>query len=261
MSHRIKAIVLSWDRHRVITQHMIAQYARVWPDHPFVFRIPFQTLSGTDSAREEYRTTTTDIPGTVLQLIADLDDEEWVYWCADDKYPIRIVTEKFNTLFNYARARNDISGLLCCRCRVTLERPDLSIMPGERATPDGDVLLERQKWYQIWIHQYLRVKVLRYFFTHMPKNIPNAKVMDKLKNDIPKPDNLRLFVTKENYAVFGESTQLGIITQNCYRSIKQSGLELPEWFRRPNGNHVTMGELAGGAPSRWSRLARAFSRV
>ncbi|MGI9113543.1 MAG: hypothetical protein ACR2FX_00650 [Chthoniobacterales bacterium] len=257
----MKAIVLSWDRHRVVTQHMIRQYARLWPDHPFRFRIPFQTLATADNEREQYIQTPPDIPGTVLQLMHDLEDEEWIYWCADDKYPIQLVTQKFTTLFNYVREQPDISGLLCCRCRVTLEKPELSLLPGKRATPDGDVLLERRKWYQIWIHQFLRVKVLRYFFTHMSKDIPNAKVMDELKNDIPKPGELRLFVTEQNYAVFGESTQRGVLTRNCYQSIRQTGLTLPEWLSRPNDNDVTMGDLSDAAPSRWSKLGKVFSRA
>jgi hypothetical protein len=255
----IKAIVLSWDRHRVITQHMIGQYGRLWPDHPFLFRIPFQRLSGTGSHREEYIRTPPDIAGTVLQLIADLDDEEWIYWCADDKYPIRLLVEKIEALFENVRQQNDIAGLLCCRCRVTLDRPELSLLPGERTMPGGDVLLERRRWYQIWIHQFLRVKVLRYFFTRMPKDIPNAKVMDELKNDIPKPVELRLFVTKENYAVFGESTQRGVLTRNCYASMKQAGLDLPAWFRRPNDNCVIMGELPAQRRSSWSRLVKVLS--
>jgi hypothetical protein len=239
---------------------MIGQYGRLWPDHPFLFRIPFQRLSGTNSHREEYIRTSPDIPGTVLQLIADLDDEEWIYWCADDKYPIRLIVEKVETLFKDVRRQNDITGLLCCRCRVTLDRPELSLLAGERIMPGGDVLLERRKWYQIWIHQFLRVKVLRYFFTHMPKAIPNAKAMDELKNDIPKPDELRLLVTKENYAVFGESTQRGDLTLNCYESLKQAGLDLPDWFRKPNDNYVTMGELPDQRRSSWSRLAKVVSR-
>lgn len=240
----MKAVVLTFDRHRVMTEHMIAQYARLWPDHPFIFRIPFQTLPGVDSVREEYRETPPDIPGTVLQLISDLEDDEWVYWCADDKYPIDLRTEKFVSLFEYVRKQEDMAGLLCCRCRITLDQPQVSVIASrECVAPDGDVLLERRKWYQIWIHQFLRVKVLRYFFSTMPKHIPNAKVMDELKNEISKPDDLRLFVTEKNYAIFGESTQRGLITENCYRSIKASGLELPAWFRHHNGNYVTMGEL------------------
>jgi hypothetical protein len=254
MSESLKAIVLTWDRHRVITQHMIAQYARLWPDHPFVFRIPFQTLAGINAPREEFIKAPADIPETVLQLIADLGDEEWIYWCVDDKYPIDLRVEQFTTLFEYVRGERDIAGLLCCRCRITLDQPEVSLVVGsERVTPDGDVLLERSKWYQIWIHQFLRVKVLRYFFTHMPKDIPNAKVMDELKNEIPKPDDLGLFVTQKNYAVFGESTQRGMITENCYHSIKASGLALPEWFKRSNGNYVTMGQLSDNKAKRPTR--------
>ena len=50
----MKAIVLTFDRHRAITQHLILQYERIWPDHPFRFRIPYQQLRGPDSERVEY---------------------------------------------------------------------------------------------------------------------------------------------------------------------------------------------------------------
>jgi hypothetical protein len=52
-----------------------------------------------------------------------------------------------------------------------------------------------------------------------------------------------LFVTKENFAVFGESTQRGVVTQNCYESMLASGIKLPEWFQHPNGEYVTLGKL------------------
>jgi len=52
-----------------------------------------------------------------------------------------------------------------------------------------------------------------------------------------------LFVTEKNYAVFGESTRRGMITQNCYESIVDSGIELPDWFQQPNGEYVTLGKL------------------
>ena len=262
----MKAIVLTFDRHRAITQHMILQYQRLWPDHPFCFRIPYQNLGGINSDQLEYiRTpgdTAEDIPDAVLQLLADLPDEEWVYWCSDDKYPIRLVIDKIRELMRQALEAADISGLLFCRTRVTLDQPELTLYPNERVTASGDVLLERRGWYQIWIHQFLKVKVLRYFFTKMPTQLPTAKAMDDLKNEIDKPDDIRLFVTKENFAVFGESTQRGRITRNCFDSIKRSGLELPEWFRRSNGQYVTMGELPGWHTSwtRWTKRLLSVSR-
>ena len=262
----MKAIVLTFDRHRAITQHMILQYKLLWPDHPFCFRIPYQNLGGINSDQLEYiRTpgdTAEDIPDAVLQLLADLPDEEWVYWCSDDKYPIRLVIDKIRELMSQALEAADISGLLFCRTRVTLDQPELTLYPNERVTASGDVLLERRGWYQIWIHQFLKVKVLRYFFTKMPTQLPTAKAMDDLKNEIDKPDDIRLFVTKENFAVFGESTQRGRITRNCFDSIERSGLELPEWFRRSNGQYVTMGELPGWHTSwtRWTKRLLPVSR-
>jgi len=126
---------------------------------------------------------------------------------------------------------------------VTLERPDLALYPREWPTPSGDILLERRAWYQIWIHQFLKAKVLRYFFSSMPDSVPSAKAMDTLKNDIIKLADHRLFVTKENFAVFGESTQNGRMTRNCYDSIRNAGIELPQKYRRPSRKRVTMGKL------------------
>ena len=91
---KIKSIVLTCDRYRAITEHMIFQYDRLWPDHPFVFHVPYQELGGVDTERVKYLTAPSDIKGTVLHLLTEIDDEEWIYWCVDDKYPIQLITDK-----------------------------------------------------------------------------------------------------------------------------------------------------------------------
>lgn len=240
---KIRAIVLTCDRYRAITEHMIFQYGRLWPDHPFVFHVPYQELRGTDNERVKYLTTPSDIKETVLQLLAEIDGEEWIYWCIDDKYPIQLVTHKIANLVSHAMQSTEVDGLLFCRCRATLNNPKLTLYPRKIKNPFGDVYLERKAWFQIWIHQILRAKVLRYLFTQLPDHIPNAKAMDELKNGVPKLPEHRLFVTKENFAVFGESTRRGVITQNCYDSMIAAGIELPEWFRQSDGEYVTLGKL------------------
>jgi hypothetical protein len=240
---KIKAVVLTCDRYRAITEHMIFQYDRLWPDHPFIFQVPYQELGATDIERVKYITSPSDIKGTVLHLLEEIDDEEWIYWCVDDKYPIQLVTDKIASLISHAMRSPEVDGLLFCRCRATLNNPKLTLYPRKTKNPFGDVYLERKAWFQIWIHQILRAKVLRYLFTHLPDHIPSAKAMDELKNDVPKLLEHRLFVTKENFAVFGESTRGGVITQNCYDSMKAAGIELPEWFSHPNGEYVTLGKL------------------
>jgi hypothetical protein len=240
---KLKAIVLTCDRYRAITEHMILQYDRLWPDHPFVFLIPYQELGGVDSERVKYLPAPSNIKGTVLHLLAEIDDEDWIYWCVDDKYPIQLVTDKIASLISHAIRSPEVDGLLFCRCRATLDNPKLTLFPRKIKNPFGDVYLERKAWFQIWIHQILRAKVLRHLFTHLPDDIPSAKAMDELKNDVPKLSEHRLFVTKENFAIFGESTRRGVITQNCYESMIAARIELPEWFRHPDGEYVTLGKL------------------
>ena len=239
----MKGIILTCDRYRAVTEHMIFKYDQLWPDHPFIFRIPYQELAGPPSDRREYIKTPPEIRATALQLIADLDDDEWIYWCVDDKYPIELVLPKIRTVMANTDDLPEVSGLLFCRCKALVRRPDETLFPDERNNSSGDIFLERRSWNQIWIHQLLKVKVLRYLFSQMPNQIASAKLMDHLKDEIPKPPELRLYVTKENYAVFGESTHKGTINQNCYDSIVTTSIELPKWFQRPNGKCVINGKL------------------
>ena len=239
----MKAIVLTYDRNRAATEHMILKYGELWPDHPFVFRIPYQELAGPQSPRREYIKTPPEIRATALELIADLDDEEWIYWCVDDKYPIELVRSKIPAFFADRENLPESSGLLFCRAKALLRRADDTLFPDEVKTPSGHSYLERRGWNQIWIHQLLRVKVLRYLFSKMPDHIPSAKLMDHLKDEIPKPPDLRLYVTRENFAMFGESTHKGTLNQNCYDSMIKAGIELPKWFKRSNGKIVIIGKL------------------
>src|ERR1700758_2898239 len=134
----MKAIVLTCDRYRAITEHMVLQYERVWPDHPFIFRIPYQELNGTETTRTTFIKTPPEIRATVLQLIADLDDEEWIYWSIDDKYPVQLVIEKVQGFMVDAIHPPDMSGLLFCRRGPVLENPELTVYPDRRVGATGE---------------------------------------------------------------------------------------------------------------------------
>ena len=47
---------------------MILKYDHLWPDHPFIFHVPYQELRGTDTDRVKYHAAPEDIKGTILHL-------------------------------------------------------------------------------------------------------------------------------------------------------------------------------------------------
>jgi hypothetical protein len=222
---------------------MIQCYDELWPNHPFVFRIPFQDENRCiTGANREYVRTSPAIKETVLTLLEDLDDEEWVYWCIDDKYPIQLhvqqIEEIYNSIIN--NELDEISGLLFCRTRKMLS-PDY--LTGEGILIRNEKLIERKGYHQIWIHQFVKVKIIRYLFLNFPDIIEKPRILDPLKHKIKKPDNHKLFVTSTNHSIFGESSFFGVITENCYRSMSERGINIPSWFDVDHAVSTIIGEL------------------
>ena len=83
----MKAITLTFDRRRPVVEHMLMTYAVHWPGNPFLFRIPYQQDSKIDSHSQQIELipSGSGIKETVLTLLEDLPDEEWIYLCIDDK--------------------------------------------------------------------------------------------------------------------------------------------------------------------------------
>lgn len=243
----MKAIILTYDKNRVLTEHMMLKYKQLWPNHPFRFHIPYQRVKGEDPNECLYIKTPVDIKGTVLRLLEGLDDEEWIYWCIDDKYPLFLDIAKIVQVMNWAlySSPDQCSGVLFCRIRDVLTGKALQQNWLGRDIQCRDkyrnTYLLRKNYEQIWLHQFIRVKVIRYLFENLPEPIQNAKQMDSSKYKVNLPQSHSLWVTQDNLAVFGESTSRGEITANCYESLVQNQLELPELVIDKN-TRIILGE-------------------
>lgn len=229
----VKALVLTFDRYRCFTDHMIHCYQKLWPGHPFIFHIPCQAITESTAHRNvRYIQSQPGIKDTLKSLLSGLDDEEMIYWCIDDKYPIKLDIKRIAEIHDQLLSGrlDSASGVLFCRCRGMFNDRNLtgSLINDSR----GNILLERSNYSQIWIHQYVKVKVLRVLFDTFPDDIPTAKAMDALKSKAVKPASHRLFVTRKNLATFGESTSRGAITLNCLNSMKDQKLDIPPWVAK-----------------------------
>lgn len=237
----MKALVLTCDHYHALTEHMIRAYERLWPNHPFTYYVPYQEQqalrnTGITSPTQMIQTPA-DIRSTVLQLLSGIEDDEWIYWCIDDKYPIRLNIKALENIIKYLPISrpDEVSGIAFIRCRRWLKKQYIlpeSIRLTRRSIvqPYGLECMRRRDYSHIWIHQFLRASVIRDLFLSLPETIPQAKTLDSLKNQLTLPEQQKLFVTRFSNAVFGESTTEGKLTENLIRSIKKQGYPIPKNF-------------------------------
>jgi hypothetical protein len=229
-SPNIKAIVLTYDRNHIITEHMIRCYEKVWPNNPFVFYIPYQNQTICKPEENKvYIQTPTSFKSTVLGLLKGIPDEEWVYWCIDDKYPIKLKDEIFEYVYEHLNAiPESIASLLLCRTKKLL----LDEYVKDYQLPQLQLeVLERITLHQFWAHQFIRAKLLRRIFEGMPDVIEMPTNMVKHLHNIKLFDHEKLLVSYTNNIVFGESTAKRVLTENCYKSLQEFGLPLPDFYK------------------------------
>lgn len=216
------ALVLTYDRNRAVCNHMIDRYAALWPKHPFQFLVPHQNALELKH-RVTYIHSPPGIRDTMATLLSTVRDDETIYWCMDDKYPMWLNVRRIEQCMEYAQ-RPEVNGVLCCRAGYGFTYKYLTGNKVE--TPGGEVLLEQNIW-QIWPHQFIKAGVLRSFFEPLPETIDCARAMDVLKEQPVVP---RKYVVKDNRAVFAESLVSGKLTSSCAKSMKDNLSPLPEWF-------------------------------
>jgi hypothetical protein len=234
---KIPAIVLSYDANLSYVLHLVMAYQRLWRDHPFHFIVPCQDPSAGSALAARFDCSIIQSPpsirDTVLTLLAPFSDEQWVYWCIDDKYPVHLDVVTISNIADLISSDRlvGVDGICFCRTRKlrngkALMRNKLGLWHASTKTLVG-TLFRRRNYSQIWLHQFLRVGVLRHLFKCFPQCLSAAKELDALKDAVPLPDAHRIFVTRGHHASFGESTSRGVITKNCALSMVREGLLSP----------------------------------
>jgi len=245
----MKAIVLTCDEYHPLVDHMIETYQRIWPSNPFVFRIPYQNQNYLNYLKIKYEDkielirTEKPIKATVNNLLKDIEDEEFIYWCIDDKYLIKANENKLNEVFNFVQdiiQYPEISGILFCRCRGLNMPKNLNYK--DKIGKGKLIFINRKNYTQIWLHQFLRAKVLKQLFETFPDDPFVAKQMDDFIWTKQLPLDTKLYVSQKNLAIYGESTSRSKLTSNCVKSIKAYDLQRPKNFELCK-DKITMGRL------------------
>lgn len=234
---RIPAIVLTCQKYAPLSAHMIEGYETIWPNHPFTFRVPdgsnMREHLGRFGDRIDYVSTREGeergrFRQTIFDLLSGIDDDEWVYWCMDDKYPISLNVQAHETIIQQLSSLQDVDALQLCRVPFRHDSPLLN--KGIQLRVDRYAFHQRRTYHRIWIHQFLRARVLRTLFGNFPEVLAEAREMDDIMEHLLPPSTQRLFVSTASHAVFGESTTRGMLTTNCALSL-QRGPGLPDGFQ------------------------------
>ena len=228
----MKAIVMTCDTYRPFTLHMLKTYEKHWPSNTFTFRIPYNEDKGDleNKSNIELIKSPKHIKHTVLKLLEDIPDEEWIYWCIDDKYLVNINEKKVNKLQKWILTQKDptLAGVkfysygnyMRCNCLRYNNKID---EPWE--------MIETRDYYMIWINHYVKAGIIRHLFNHFPDTKYPARKMDSFLRDVKLPEGKKGYVLKENLCVTGESTTKGKITQNCSDSFKSYNMTVPKNFK------------------------------
>ena len=227
MSPQMPAIVLSYDSNHVFAENTIRSYQSLLPEHHFNFFVPYQERRTFALNDVTWVASPSDIKGTVLALLNQFEDNQWVYWCMDDRYPKSLISREFQQIERLLEEglATEIGAILFApRMFKTkaewFNRIRLSSQTGQKLS-----LIPRTNWSTIWMHQYIRAGVIRHLFSYMPDEIPVAVLMDSYLSRIPLPRTQVLYRTFFNRSVFGESSGGGKPTINF---LEDTGLNLED---------------------------------
>jgi len=229
---KIYAIVLSFDENHLFVDNLLFKMQKLWANSDFTYRIPYNKKKPIYLKKKyhdldiEFIKTHSQIKKTVLTLINDLNDDHWVYWCIDDKFPVALKRNKVQKILSFVKNINNTNfcGVTFSRARFLKNKE--AIDNSKTINIDNNIkLLKRNSCSrQFWMHQFLKVKIIRKVFESFPNHDFQAKKMDSYIKNINFNEDYEFYVTKKNYVVFCESARRGIASRSLQRSLKESGI-------------------------------------
>ncbi len=89
----MKAIMLSYDKNHKYCELTYRMYMNLWPECPYHFYIPWNECKPQYFINQPNVTLvqcSSRIMPTMQALLAEIEDDDWVYWCIDDRFPVYI---------------------------------------------------------------------------------------------------------------------------------------------------------------------------
>ena len=246
----MKAICMTYDRHHPVMDFVIHSYERLWPTHPFVFHVPYneivpEAMKSRYGDKVVFHKAPSPIRDTLSVLTDQLEDDEWVWWCMDDKYPTFIDTDAVMEVYHALGEITDpgVWGIMVARNNYSHRKA----RPVEFGA--GNIrFLKKPDYAGFYQPHFLRVKALRHFmigngvldesYVDRGCSVGLMPAIDRLVTS-KLPSNVRVFVVEQTRLTFGESLTMGELTVNLVRQMESEGIDLPPLSKSKTGWYTT----------------------
>lgn len=249
-SLKIYAIVLTYDNNTIYVDNLLCRISKLWPKSRLVYRIPYNKFRP-DFLKKKYTElelefikTPPDIKGTVLSLIEGFPDDEWIFWCIDDKFMIDIKEPQVQKIHDWLIGLEDVKicGVSFARVRRLLDDQNVDCADNINIHSEINLIRRLRFQHQFWIPQFFRIKVLRKVFESFPDYDFQAKMMDTFIDEFALDPTYKFYVTEKNMVVFGESASRGEATRSLARSLEYCGID-NYMHKRFSNNDMIIGRL------------------
>jgi hypothetical protein len=252
----MKAIVLSYDKQVGLAELVVKSYLRLWKECPFQFMVPQNDDSSPhfDFLAKQKNVTLVRAPSSVRQtmsaLLDGLDDNAWVYWCIDDRYPVEIDQPRIEMVFDFiaSGAAEGLNGIKLTHWRETADTDRKDIWIGDRRFR---FQVPHTTW-GFWHHQFLKVKVLKEFFIAsgsigLPDSPPALNIYF---HQLPMVDVFKSIVVppEEPIVQFGETLLDGKLLENAFKALVEYTCPVPPYKRDSR-------TIFFNGPSSWEAVA------
>lgn len=100
----MKAIMLSYDNNHKYCELTYRMYMDLWPTCPYHFYIPwnkYQPKYFIGKSNVTLIQCSSRIMPTMQALLTNVDDDDWIYWCIDDRFPTSIDIVGMQQLYDH----------------------------------------------------------------------------------------------------------------------------------------------------------------
>jgi hypothetical protein len=230
MAGDLYAIVLTFDEQIGFAELVYKKYMKLWPGCPFIFRIPYNSKKDNKSygffkpkSNVGLIKSESDIRSTMEALLQSIPDNQWIYWCIDDRFPISINVSSIQSIYDNLPKGTSLNQVKLLRWREPLLNKKTNI---------GNLKFFKQVdgcFWGFWHHSFMKAGVLKKVFLSKPKIKTPKHVNRYLMKGGGSVHLSNILVPERNIVTFGEPCIHSRLTRNGLIELKANDCPIPPY--------------------------------